>query len=379
MKRFLCTILLAIVLLSGFQGKASANAFFLPAQLDCIEEEAFYGDRSITEVVIPNGATRIDKRAFAYSGLNRIEIPDSVNWIAEDAFDGLSALTVVCPKGSYAYHYVSQHEWITWENSSTLPPVADDTPLTRESILALLDAIDPDGAYIVRNSSDSLLMAWFGSAATIGEGLDHLSTAVHEQCHSFCGASSGFLYSSIQSKYIRAYVQIYTGNGQFIRVPTTDIFPSSEMVGTIPESLKTFRFDTYIDGDPLMGSIQYGVYGMLDEFTAYCWGNQDDILQENFRSEIGRQMTSFSNSFLAYAEFRYYILHYMLYAREHYPDVYADILDNDLFRQAFSTVDRKFAGFAEKQKNIYSIEDWNALMDEMAKPEYVKIANQLKP
>lgn len=379
MKRSLCTILLVIVLLSGFQGAASANAFRLPSQLDSVEEEAFYGDQSIEEAVIPEGATHIDKRAFAYSGLSRIVIPDSVNWIAEDAFDGLGTLTVVCPKGSYAYQYISQREWITWVNSATLPPVADDTPLTRESILALLDAIDPDGAYIVRNSSDSLLMAWFSSAATIGEGLDRLSTAVHEQCHSFCEAPSGLCYSNIQSKYICAYVQIYTGDGQSVRVPTTDVFPSSEMVDTVPESLKTFRFANYIDGDPAMASIQYGVYGMLDEFTAYCWGNQDDILQKDFRSAIGRQKTSYSNSFLAYAEFRYYILHYMLYARKHYPDVYADILDNALFRQAFSTVDSKFAGFAEKQKNRYYIEDWNALMEEMAKPEYVNMANRLKP
>ena len=167
---------------------------------------------------------------------------------------------------------------------------------------------------------------------------------------------------------------IYVGNGQHIEVPLTDVFPSSEIADSVPESLRTSRFKTYINGDPYMGSIQEGPYGMLDEFTAYCWGLHNTIAQKEFRESNDLVKKGYSNDFVSYAEFRYYILHYMLYAKEHYPEVYSGILNNDSFRKAFSTIDSMFSGSAESQKNYYFIGEWNALMNEMKKPEYVNMA-----
>lgn len=46
---------------------------------------------------------------------------------------------------------------------------------------------------------------------------------------------------------------------------------------------------------------------------------------------------------LAYAEFRYYILSYLLYAKEHYPQVYNGILQNENFRTAYLTIDSTYA------------------------------------
>ena len=377
MKRSISAILLVILLFSAVQFPASADTVRLPKQLKTIEAEAFFGDKSITEAVIPDGVKTIGARAFAGSGLKRIEIPDSVTKIADNAFDGISGLTIVSSSGSYAQQYADQHSQITWENSAPPVSVTKDSPLNRDNILALLDAINPNGAYIIRHSSESSLTSWFGSAATIGDGINQLSVAVHEQCHDFCGTPASFRYNSITGKYMRANEWIYIGNGKYIDVPLTDVFPSSEMVDTIPESLRTYRFDTYINGDPIMGSIQYGVYGMLDEFTAYCWGNENDILQKDFQSENGLYIWN-SNSFLAYAEFRYYILHYMLYAKEHYPAVYKGIMGNTQFLQAYSKVESQFAGFADIQKNTYYMDEWNVLMQEMAKPDYVKMASLME-
>lgn len=378
MKRFIGAVLLTVILLSVFQSAAFASTLQLPAQLKTIEEQAFYGDIAVTEAVLPDGTESIGQQAFAYSGLRRITIPDSVTAIANNAFDGISALTIVSSSDSYARQYASRYAWITWENSAPPAPVTADTPLTRENVLKLLDAIDPDGAYIIRNSSENTFSFWFGSAETIGEGIDDLSTAVHEQCHGFCSTPSGIRYNNIQGKYMAAKEWIYIGDGKYIEVSLTDVFPSSEMVDTVPESLRTFRFDTYINGSPSMASIQYGVYGILNEFTAYCWDNNNAILQKDFRIENNLVRSWYTNSFLAYAEFRYYTLHYMLYARDNYPTVYDGIMNNSSFRQAFTTVDNKFAVFAEKQKNSFSLADWNRLMTEMAKPEYMNMANLLK-
>ncbi len=207
--------------------------------------------------------------------------------------------------------------------------------------------------------------------------MESISSAVHEQCHDYCSTPAEARYNSLMGDYMRDKEWIYIGNGEHVEVILTDVFPSSEMISTIPNSLRSYRFDIYLSGDNSMASIQYGVYGLLDEFTAYCWDNFNEYRQTGIRQANGMRVGG-SNSFLAYAEFRYYMLHYMLYAELHYPAVYQEILNNITFRRAFTIVDDLFAGIAEQQKSKYYIDDWNLLMAEMQKPEYVRIANLLK-
>ena len=96
----------------------SGSVLTLPAALEVIEEEAFYGDDSLEEVVIPYGATTIGPRAFAYSGLKRITIPDTVTEIAGDAFEGTDGLTIFAPASSYAYEFAVEHE-LSRENDTS--------------------------------------------------------------------------------------------------------------------------------------------------------------------------------------------------------------------------------------------------------------------
>ncbi|MBR3099629.1 MAG: leucine-rich repeat domain-containing protein [Clostridia bacterium] len=375
MKKTFPVLLLTLIFSLALCACALAGDFTLPAGLRTVEDYAFYGDTALTEVTVPKGVKTIGEKAFADTGLKRIDLPATVTSIADSAFDGITDLKIAAPSDSYARQYADSHENITWiSNAAVLP----DAPLTRDNILTLLDDIDPDGAYIVRNSDEDDLLVWFSGAETIGDGMNSLHTAVHEQCHDYCGTNSGFMYSSIQGKYLSAREWIYTGDGQHIEVTFTDVFPSSEMVSTVPDSLKTYRFDTYVDGDASMASIQYGIYGLMDEFTAYCWGNHNMVTQVSYRQDNGLPGLPNSNQYLAYAEFRYYILHYMLYAKDHYPDVYTSILNNASLRSAFRTIDNKFAVYAEHNKNYYALSDWNALMTEMQKTEYVSIASLLK-
>ena len=84
--------------------------FVLPAALTQIGEEAFAGG-AFTYVVVPEGTTRIEKRAFADNkNLRKIVIPDSVEWISWDAFDGVDALTICGGgEGCYAYDYAMEN------------------------------------------------------------------------------------------------------------------------------------------------------------------------------------------------------------------------------------------------------------------------------
>lgn len=79
----------------------------LPADLTEIGAEAF-SDVSAQRVQIPEGCTSIGSRAFSEcDGLMYIAIPDSVTFIADDAFEGSNdMLLVYCSEGSAAYDYV---------------------------------------------------------------------------------------------------------------------------------------------------------------------------------------------------------------------------------------------------------------------------------
>lgn len=61
-----------------------------------------------------------------------------------------------------------------------------------------------------------------------------------------------------------------------------------------------------------------------------------------------------ANDRLAYAEFRYYILTYMLYAKDKHPDVYQGIVNNQEFKNAFKSVDNCFSGNIQKFEGTLS-------------------------
>ena len=46
---------------------------------------------------------------------------------------------------------------------------------------------------------------------------------------------------------------------------------------------------------------------------------------------------------LAYAEFKYYILHYLYYAKKHHPEVYRKLIANKELRTVYRTSEKQFA------------------------------------
>ena len=88
----------------------------LPSALTVIEEQAFYGDTSITELVLPEGTKRIEAQAFKEcSSLTYAIIPESVEYIADDAFDGTADPTMEVKTGSYAWKWADDHGFETYD------------------------------------------------------------------------------------------------------------------------------------------------------------------------------------------------------------------------------------------------------------------------
>ncbi|MBQ4619699.1 MAG: leucine-rich repeat protein [Clostridia bacterium] len=88
----------------------SSAVVLLPYGLTTVNEEAF-AYSGIQKVVLPETCTSIMNAAFANcEKLTLIEIPESVNFIAENAFDGSDNAVFNTPAGSYAAQYAAEHE-----------------------------------------------------------------------------------------------------------------------------------------------------------------------------------------------------------------------------------------------------------------------------
>jgi len=113
-KAFCMTLILCLMIV--FSASADTNSrLVLPADLSIIEAEAFEGVSGIGEVVLPEGITTIGAAAFANSSITTINLPASLTSIADDAFDGCSALTVTADVGTYAYTWAEAHGFIKTE------------------------------------------------------------------------------------------------------------------------------------------------------------------------------------------------------------------------------------------------------------------------
>jgi hypothetical protein len=77
-------------------GKNCVGSLTIDKSVKVIGTEAFYRSSSITSVVIPEGVTLIDEKAFFSSSLKEITIPNSVTTINSAAFGftGLTSLTL---------------------------------------------------------------------------------------------------------------------------------------------------------------------------------------------------------------------------------------------------------------------------------------------
>ena len=190
-----------------------------------------------------------------------------------------------------------------------------------------------------KNSGHSLL-AWAGGRSRLTEVMD---VTTHETCHAYMHGTT------IGTRY-------YIGNGRTIQVTHSKIFRSKKMANSIPKALRTFRYSTYV-GKPIsnLGSDVSGIYGLMNEFTAYFWGmhvnNAMIPYYEKYCTnfEVLRDyLLGCENNKMAYSEFRYYMLHYLYYAKKHHPDVYRGILRNTKFRKVYKLIEGKFTAQIRK-------------------------------
>ncbi len=127
----LLRITIALIICLCLCQSALAGVLTLPVGLKKIESEAFAGDQSLDEVILPEGVATIGAKAFAGSSLRKINLPASLTAIADDAFDP-SYLHVRAEEGSYAYYWATDHcmiigdsEYAYWDPTVPEEPEED--------------------------------------------------------------------------------------------------------------------------------------------------------------------------------------------------------------------------------------------------------------
>ncbi len=142
-KNLLAAICILTVIFCFHTALAAGAVLTLPENLQVIETEAFYGNTSIGSVVLKGNVTEIQARAFANSSLTDINLPDSIQTIADDAFDGVGPISVTANEGSTAYTWAVEHGYI-------IPaPVQNDPNGGLRSITVHWDASEGAQSYIV--------------------------------------------------------------------------------------------------------------------------------------------------------------------------------------------------------------------------------------
>lgn len=233
---------------------------------------------------------------------------------------------------------------LTWLPISARPTwAASGAPginakITKSNVQKLLGKYDPDGAYIIKKqlTAGGDIMNWFSDGKRI---IDRIDTAVHEETH-------GYSYSYAKASALAYFV----GKKKTIYVSHTKVYPSKKMAASIPKSLRTFRYDTYIGNpSPNLSSNINGAYGLLNEFMAYRAGMNTTLSLYSYLTDKKadwsawqRFVTGCENNRLAFGEFKYYILHYLYYAKKHNPQVYNGIIKNKEFCKAYRLMEHSY-------------------------------------
>ncbi len=218
------------------------------------------------------------------------------------------------------------------------------------SLLMLYDALP---SYQEVESVDEMVMTTQKTASTFAyldggsatELLGEMATNVHEIAHGFC---SQYVFNHAREKGLKmnwddASLAYYLSPARIYMVtfPKESLFPSAELVPEIPRDLRTYRFETYVNGRT--STQGEGVLGLLDEFHAYYLGSRCgyDLLDAYILAEGSVAMgflewiRALQSTMTAYWEFDFFIREYLLHMSTRYPDDYTLLVSRGEFTDAY--------------------------------------------
>ncbi len=192
--------------------------------------------------------------------------------------------------------------------------------------------------FLETNSYESALISMSTNIHEIGHGYGGM---IHFEELMNCNCSKSIQFEDIQQGFYHA-----PGEKYWIEIEEGYIFPSNELSETIPDALRTYRYDTYIEGNS--STQAHGVIGLLDEFNAYYLGSKYTYemlpaFKELFGADYLNQWVKHSASEMtAYFEFDFFIKEYLLFAKNYEPATYAYLKNSVGFIKAYRTTYKKY-------------------------------------
>jgi hypothetical protein len=222
------------------------------------------------------------------------------------------------------------------------------------------------------------------------EILSDISTVVHEGCHMYQSQKAYVMLSEMGQAidFDLDYTVYFIAQNEEYLVKHTPTFPSIKIAGEIPKALQSFRYATYIKtNQSILGTQQSGVYGLMEEWSAYYNGLKTTVLNYPEYAALANGTMDAYLSFLsdvgsirmAYPEFKYYILQYLEYASRKEKEVYGQVIDNEDFRITFRAIDNAYAScmsIVEKRKEEIKALAESKGLDMRETEKYTMIGNK---
>ncbi len=111
MKKFICLLSAWLMLLCAAVPAFGEEGIEFPHDLTVIEAEAFR-NVPMEYLAIPEGTKRIESKAFAGCGIRQVDLADSLEYVAPDAFGEVGNLWVKASPGSYAEAWAKENNAI---------------------------------------------------------------------------------------------------------------------------------------------------------------------------------------------------------------------------------------------------------------------------
>ncbi len=194
-------------------------------------------------------------------------------------------------------------------------------------------------------------------------------------------------YSTVIHELLHGYNQTEKGghtyfieNGIRIHVPFTEVYNSKELNKFVRKGLQDsiFRYGLYVGGKsdlPGLGhikglndskqnevmSVQLGIYGLLEEFSAYYFGDlavfelydyYANKYQKDDKDAWSDYFSESKSDLVAYYEFQLFIAWYLDYAKEKHPKIYSEIMNNKALKVVYTLIQNKFEALASEIERI---------------------------
>lgn len=151
--------------------------------------------------------------------------------------------------------------------------------------------------------------------------------------------------------------------GVEILVPVHSVFKSCEIKKIIPAGADTkiFRYKTYVSDSSIVSANVSGIYGLLDEFSAYnsgvryCAISAQNAMMKGDTARAQKFVAQAAGTYFAYYEFNLFMAWYLKTAKADHKDVYDDMMANTNLRVAYTLLDASFKESVESLKRTAAI------------------------